>query len=270
MIADNMSTNQPAVQSNASGGILRQVAVILATVITIGVNILANALPINGQNTGDISDLFPVYFVPAGYVFSIWGVIYIGLIAYSVFQALPSQRSNRTLVAIAPWYLLSAAANTVWIFCWHYNQFSLSLVVMLVLLASLIMIYRRLSADAQPASRAEFWAVRVPFSIYLGWVCVATIANATDVLYLTGWNLLGISAPAWAAIMLIVATVLGLAFSIMRNDIGLVLVFVWAFIGIAVKHSATPVVAVTALAAALLLLVSLVVGAVRRRNAMAV
>lgn len=269
MIANNMSTNQPAAQPTASGGILRQVAVIFATVITIGVNILANALPINGQNTGDISDLFLVYFVPAGYVFSIWGVIYTGLIAYSIFQALPSQRSNRTLVAIAPWYLLSAAANSVWIFCWHYNLFPLSLVLMLVLLASLIMIYRRLSADAQPASRAELWAVRVPFSIYLGWVCVATIANATSVLYLTGWNLLGISEPMWAVIMLVVATVLGLAFSIVRNDVGFVLVFVWAFVGIAVKHSATPAVAVTASVAALLLLLSLVVGAVRRRSATA-
>jgi hypothetical protein len=270
MIADNINTNQPAAQSNARGGIVRQVAVILATVITICVNILANALPINGQNTGDISDSFPVYFVPAGYVFSIWGVIYIGLIAYSIFQALPSQRSNQTLVAIAPWYLLSAAANTAWIFCWHYNQFGLSLAVMLVLLASLIMIYRRLNSDVQPASRAELWAVRVPFSVYLGWICVATIANATNVIYLTGWNAMGISEPMWAAIMLVVATVLGLAFSIVRNDIGLVLVFVWAFIGIAVKHSATPVVAVTAWVGALLLVVSLVVGAVRRRNAKAV
>ena len=253
---------------SSTNGIIWQVGVVLATLATIVVNGLANALPLNGQETGEISDRFSVYFVPAGYVFSIWGLIYVGLIAYSVYQALPRRRDNALLRDIAPWYLLSAAANIGWLFAWHYNQFALSLAIMLVLLASLIMIYRRLAAQ-RPATRGEFWAVHVPFSIYLGWISVATIANATSLLDYVGWNGFGISEVMWGAIMLVVATVLGLYFSVRRADIAYVAVLVWAFIGIAVKHSDTPLVAVTAGVAAAVLVLSLFVTVPRRRKALA-
>lgn len=248
-----------------SNGLLWQAGVILATVATIVVNALANALPINGQGTGEISDRFSVYFVPAGYVFSIWGLIYLGLIAYSIYQALPAQRASTLLRDLAPWYLLTAAANIAWIFAWHYNQFVLSLGIMLVLLVALIMIYRRLDAQ-RPASRGEFWSVYVPFSVYLGWISVAAIANATSVLDYVGWNGFGISEPVWAVIMLVVATVLGLFFSVRRADIAYVAVLVWAFIGIAVKHSGTPLVAVTAGVAAAVLALSLFVTVPRQRR----
>src|SRR5512136_2150459 len=106
---------------------LRQVAVVVVLLATIVINILANALPINGLNTGQISDNFNVYFVPAGYVFSIWGLIYIGLIAYAIFQALPSQRNNPRLQATGWWVVLGGLANSIWIFLWHYLHFSWTL-----------------------------------------------------------------------------------------------------------------------------------------------
>ena len=121
--------------------IIRQIFVILALVAVIVVNGLANALPLNGLQTGEISDRFAVYFVPAGYVFSIWGLIYLALIGYAVFQALPSQRDNPRLQAIGYWFVLSCVANIVWLFLWHYEQFSWTLVAMLALLACLIVIY---------------------------------------------------------------------------------------------------------------------------------
>src|SRR5512147_1061969 len=102
---------------------LRQITVIVTIIGTLIVNGLANALPLNGQNTGQISDRFQVYFVPAGYVFSIWGLIYIGLIAYAVFQALPSQKTNPRLEATGWWVALGGLANMAWIFLWHYEQF---------------------------------------------------------------------------------------------------------------------------------------------------
>src|SRR5271157_3029988 len=98
--------------------ITRQISVVLSVVVTLVVNILADALPINGQNTGQISDRFKVYFVPAGYVFSIWGLIYIGLIVYDIYQALPSQRENPRLQATGWWIVLGGLANSAWIFLW--------------------------------------------------------------------------------------------------------------------------------------------------------
>src|SRR5512137_1705010 len=124
--------------------IIRQITVSVTILATIVVNALANILPINGQNTGQISDRFHVYFVPAGYVFSIWGLIYLGLIAFAIFQALPSQRENPRLRASGWWISLSGLANSAWIFLWHYLQFPLTLVAMLVLLATLIITYLRL------------------------------------------------------------------------------------------------------------------------------
>src|SRR5512137_3187399 len=123
---------------------LRQFSVLLTVLATLVINGLANALPLNGLNTGQISDRFHVYFVPAGYVFAIWGVIYLGLIAFAVFQALPSQRENPRLRATGWWIALGGLANSTWIFLWHYLQFPLTLVAMLVLLATLIITYLRL------------------------------------------------------------------------------------------------------------------------------
>src|SRR5512137_1573723 len=103
--------------------IFRQIAVVLTVLATIVVNALANILPINGQNTGEISDRFKVYFVPAGYVFSIWGLIYLGLIAMAIYQALPSQRANPRLRSTGWWISLGGLANIAWIFLWHYEKF---------------------------------------------------------------------------------------------------------------------------------------------------
>ena len=221
---------------------VNQILVILAAAATITINALADILPINGLGTGQISDAFSVYFVPAGYVFSIWGLIYLGLAAYVVFQALASQRENPRLQSITGWFILSSLANCAWIFLWHYQLFALTLAAMTVLLVSLIMIYLKLEIGRQKVSKAETWLVRVPFSIYLGWITVATIANVTDVLDYFKWNGWGIAPQSWAAIMLAVAVVVGGLMAFTRKDIAYLLVLVWAFVGIAVKFPAEPLV----------------------------
>ncbi len=158
----------------------RQILIVLAVVATIAVNGLANALPINGLQTGEISDSFPVYFTPAGYVFAIWGVIYLGLLAYAVYQALPAQRQSPRLRSIRTLFLVGSLANIAWIFLWHYQLFPLTLVAMLVLLGTLIGIYLRLRIGRTSPPLVERLAVDLPFSIYLGWITVATIANVTS------------------------------------------------------------------------------------------
>jgi benzodiazapine receptor len=246
--------------------IVRQAVNLLATAATIVVNGLANALPINGQTTGEISDRFRVYFVPAGYVFSIWGLIYLALIAFAVYQALPAQRENPHLRRIGYLFALSCVANSAWIFLWHYELFELTLVAMFGLLLSLIAVYLRLDIGRVRVSTAEKWLVHIPFSIYLGWITVATIANVTSVLYYLNWNGWGIRPEVWAVIMLVVGACIASAVSISRGDIAYVLVIVWAFAGIAVKHAATPIVAIPAWLMALIVVLTLLVGVPRNRQ----
>ena len=233
---------------------LRQTANILTVILALVVNILSNALPLNGQNTGEISDRFKVFFVPAGYVFAIWGVIYLGWIAFTVFQALPAQRENPRLRRLGYLFALSNLLNAAWLFCWHYNLFGLSVLVMLGLLGLLIASYRALGVQTAPASALEKWCVDYPFSTYLGWISVATIANITDYLYFIGWDGFGIPPQVWAVIMLAVATSLGLVMALRRRDACYLLVLVWSFAGIAVKQSGVPLVAYSAWLAALIAL----------------
>jgi hypothetical protein len=239
---------------------VRQVLVILALILTLVVNWLANALPINGYTTAQVSDMFAVYFVPAGYVFAIWGVIYLFLIGFAAYQALPSQRENPRLRSIGYVFILSCLANSAWIFFWQYLLFSWTLLLMLTLLVSLILIYLRLDIGRSRASTAETWLVRVPFSIYLGWVTVATIANVTDVLEYWSWNGWGIFPEHWAVIMLAIATLLAALVSFTRRDAAFLLVLIWAFAGIGVKQADTAVVANAAWTATGLVALILVVG----------
>jgi len=228
---------------------------------TIAMNILANALPLNGQNTGEISDRFKVLFVPAGYVFSIWGLIYIGILAYAVYQALPGQRENPRLARVDSLFIVASVANVAWLFFWHYNLFLLTLVAMLTLLASLIGIYLALGIGRGVVPAGERWAVRVPFSVYLGWISVATIANVTDVLDFVKWNGWGLEPAAWAAIMLGIGVVLAAAVVFTRYDAAYVLVFVWAYIGIALKQASTPLLPMIAWPAVVVLVILVVVAA---------
>lgn len=217
----------------------RQIITILVTLLTIVLNVLANALPFNGQGTGEISDRFSILFVPAGYVFSIWGLIYIGLIAFTVFQALNSQRENTLLDRIAPAYWIANMANNVWLFLWHWEYFPLTLVVMVTILTSLLALYNQFRKIASPLTKTEKWLVKVPFSIYLGWISVASIANISQVLFFLGWDGFGMSPVVWTVIMLAVAALLGILMLLREKNFAYAAVLIWAFIGIAVKQAAT-------------------------------
>ena len=230
-----------------------QIANILLTIAVITVNVLANTLPINGLNTGEISYRFSIFFVPAGYVFSIWGLIYLGLIAFSIYQALPGNRDADWLKKITPFYLLGSAANIVWIFLWHYEQFMMTWVAMLVILGSLLMITTTLFNSKETSDAGFRWFIKVPFSLYAGWISVATVANLSQVLYYINWGSWGIAPEFWAFIMLVVAAVIAILMLRLRRDNIYVLVFVWAYVGIAVKHSVTtPVMLPAALLAGVL------------------
>ncbi len=232
------------------GGVtLANLAVIVSYLGTVVVNALAVALPIGGLTTQEVSALYPALFVPAGYVFSIWSVIYLGLGVYAVAQAAPPLNADRRVRGVAWWFVLSGVLNSVWLVLWQTLHIYWTVPVMVALLVTLIVIYRRLRLGP-PASVRERWLVRLPFSIYLGWISVATIANISDALLHGGWGGWGLPAVAWAVIMLGVAACLGLAMLVRDRDVAFALVLVWAFFGIAVEQRHEPLVAVAALVAA--------------------
>ena len=245
---------------------LRQITVVVVLLATIMINILADALPINGLGTGAISDSFHIYFVPAGYVFAIWGIIYIGLIAYAVYQALPSQKDNPRLQATGWWVVLGGLANSAWIFLWHYLQFVATLGAMLFLLVTLIAVYVIMGINQFKVSPGETWAVRVPFSIYLGWITVATIANIADVLDYLKWNRFGISDATWMVTVLGAVVLISGLMNFLRKDIAYALVILWALAGIAVKFPAEGVVTVAVWVAFGLVAVTLAAAVLLKRG----
>jgi hypothetical protein len=190
-------------------------------------NYLANALPLNNKTTGELSDSFPNLFVPAGLTFSIWGVIYILLLLYVIFQFKDSNALTVSKISLA--FGITCLLNALWIVFWHYGKLPLSLLVMAGLLASLI--YINIAIRDLP-----FGIIKASFGIYLGWICIATIANVTAVLVTSGWNGFNISQEVWTIIMIAVGTLLvALAIYRLTNPF-LGLAVVWAFLGIAIKR----------------------------------
>ena len=238
---------------------MRQITVVITIIATLVVNALAVILPINGLSTAAISDRFHVYFVPAGYVFSIWGLIYIGLIVFAIYQALPAQRANPRLQATGWWISLGGLANIAWIFLWQYEHFALTLVAMLTLLGTLIVTYIRLGIGKSKVHASETWLVRVPFSLYLGWITVATVANITEVLDYAKWNGFGIAPEIWMGIVLLAVLAITVLMIINRRDLVFTLVILWALVGITVKQASVSAVVILTWITFGLVAVSLVV-----------
>jgi hypothetical protein len=225
---------------------------VAALAVMLTLNTLATTLPLGGRTTAEISDSFNLRFVPAGYVFAIWGLIYLALIGFTLYQALPAQQSNSAVRATGYWFALSSAANAAWIVAWHTGHFTLTVALMLTLLASLIVIYSRLAA-LPPGSAASRWLVRLPFSLYLGWITVATVANVSAWLVDLGWGGQPFNPVVWTVILVAVATGLGLALLMRHRDLVYAGVLVWALVGILLKQSdSMPIVTVSALAVAAL------------------
>ena len=235
---------------------------------TLVVNYLANALPLNGKNTGELSDAYPNYFVPAGLTFSIWGIIYLFLIAFVVYQFVKTDFNKITehhyLSRISFFFVFNCVANMTWIFLWHYEMVFLALLIMLCILISLIYIYTRLEIGLRTVPTAKKWFVHIPFSIYLGWITVATIANVTALLVDLNWGQFGLPEPIWAVIMIVIATLVGFMVHSDRKDNAYLLVLVWAFLGIFIKRSGidgnTDTVALAAVFAMVMLIGTIVIG----------
>ena len=214
---------------------------IVAFVSTVLVNGLAGSTTIiGGRNTAQISDNNPTLITPAGYVFSIWGVIYVLLGVFVVFQALPSEKGKDYQKRIGFFFILGSLCNIVWLFLWQYEFLGLSVVLMFLLLAALITIYIRLDIGKAPVSLHEKLAVHLPFSVYLGWITIASIANVTVTFVSANWSGFGIAPETWATMIIITALLITLIVIAERKDLAYGLVIIWALAGIAVKQSGNP------------------------------
>jgi hypothetical protein len=217
------------------------VAAMIATLI---INALSQIVPFNNQTSAQIANSFDNnYFLPANYVFSIWSVIYLGLIAFAFYQA---RNDNRIVRSFGVWFIVSCVANSVWLFMFHWNLFALSMIPMVLLLVSLVMMYRKAHAPGMTLTTGERWCIAAPISIYLGWITVATIANGTYVLLDMQWDGFGIAYETWGAIMIVVGGLVGGAFAFLNRDAIYAGVIVWAFAGILARHPDVAAVALSA------------------------
>lgn len=216
-----------------------QIGNIIFFIITLVINFLSQsafALDINlfAFTVRDLAESRAIFFLPAGYVFGIWGVIYTGLIAFIIYTSRPSQKDNPIHQKIGYWFIISCIANFTWLILFLNDLVVLSTVAMLVLFVALFIIYTRLEIGKSVVKPVVKWAVHVPFSIYIGWISVATVANITVSLYVEGQVLsfLGINADIWAVVMMAIAGVLAFGMLYFRKDVAYACVVVWAVVGI--------------------------------------
>jgi hypothetical protein len=220
--------------------LILQVLNLTTLILTVIINYVAASVPLGLGNTGYISDLYPNLFVPAGITFSIWGVIYAFLGIFVVYQIRDVVKDEKVempfLEKISYFFILSNIANTFWIFFWHYGLIYLSIIAMIVILFSLLMIYLRLDVGKIEVTRKEKWFVYTPFSIYLGWITVATIANVTAVLVNAGVESFGLLAEILTILVISVAVLITIVMLFLRKDYAYSLVVLWATFGIFLKQ----------------------------------
>lgn len=261
--------------TNQTAGPPVKVVVVVTYLVMITVNALANIIPINGRNTGEVSDSYENLFAPAGLTFSIWGVIYLLLGAHVLYQlglfhgpeldagarlagdagrGVGTASSRAALLTrVGVLFSLSSVANTAWILTWHYDFILVSTILLATMLVLLILITRVILRTE--LSTRDRLLVRLPFSVYFGWITVATIANITVWLVSIGWDGFGISETLWAVFIIAVGAAIGTTVILRDRDVAYGLVLIWAYLGIWIKHTsdsgfdgAYPAVIVTALA----------------------
>lgn len=240
---------------------VRQVANVVAVTGALVFNGIAEALPIGGRTTEQVSNQFPTLVTPAPYTFAIWGLIYLGLLAFVAYQAAPEQAANPFARRIGWLFALHCVANAAWLVVWHQLALGWSLVAIVAMLLTLLGIWVRLHGTRAPRTAADTWLIFVPFSVYFAWITVATIVNAAVLLSAWGWDGGGIAPTTWATGLLAVAVGIAGVLSSVRRDWAYGLVFVWASLGIA---AAQPSVAGAARLAAAAVALILVVGLLRQ------
>ena len=246
---------------------IRSLINIACFVAVLAVNYLANALPINGVTQKELSAEYSIHITPAGYVFAIWGLIYVGLLTYIVLQALPRWVSKKELRVLDLPFALSCGCNALWLVVWHHRYLSLSVVLMLGMLISLIIAHMRIQQSIRTTEGRLPWVVQKTFGIYLGWVGLATILNVSIWLSSLGWNGDPLSGSTWGALMLGIATAIYGYVGFSKRDLAPLGVLAWASLGIAIKNQTDTVIWNIGLVVSAFCVLFLLFTILRRKNA---
>lgn len=236
---------------------------LLSFVNMILVNALANILPINNQTTGQVSDHYANLFAPAGITFAIWGLIYLLLAGYTGYQLVAHANHKKAVLLnkIGVYFSISSITNALWIFSWHYEMIPISMLLMIIILITLIGILRLITKDDLTLIEKAF--IKLPFSVYFGWITIATIANATVLLVSLGWNMFGLSESTWAVLIIGAGSIIGILTMLKYKSLAYGLVLIWAYMGIFIKHNSQsgfngqyPVIMITVVGCLILFLLS--------------
>jgi hypothetical protein len=243
MSSDNRpltATNQAAERDRP-----RQIITLAAILGSIAVNTFSNRFPPNGVNVGTLSNtLFSaVQILPANYAFAIWGLIYVGLIGFGIYQLQPAQRHSPRLRRGGYWLVFACVAQCAWIYLFLARLFPLSTIAMLGILVPLIVLYQRLGIGQRHVSRQMLWLVDIPISVYLGWISVATIVNVATALYSLNWNGWGLTSPVWTVMLMGASALIAVLMLIQRRDRAYALVIVWALVAITIRQANEPLIA---------------------------
>ncbi len=223
-----------------------QVGNVIAFVLTLVVNGLAGTTLLGGRTTAEVSNTYSTLVTPAGYVFAIWGIIYTLLFLFVAYQAFPSQRSSRIQQKISFLFILSCVFNVAWLFLWQYDYITWSVILMLALLTTLGAIYLRIGSGSAKVTLKEKAFANLPFSVYLGWITIATFANVAAAMSQAGWIMWTAADATLGIALLAILLVIVLGVVTVKKDIAYGLVAVWALVGVAVNQSAVPDIVYTA------------------------
>lgn len=241
---------------------------LLVLIVVIWWNYYSNTGNIGGKTVGELSSELENYFTPAGYAFSIWGIIYLALISQAIYilrAAFSPKLDSEFISQMGPYLIIANIFNAGWLWFWLTESTGLSVVVMLGILLCLIILILSLGMNTRSTSPSIKWLVRVPISIYAGWITVATVANVSAYLAKSGWSGGPIDAITWTIIMMAVATLVNISIIFLRNLYAFPLVGVWALIAISVRHAdSVPSLQGAALICASLIFIAIAIQLIRR------
>lgn len=236
---------------------------LLSVILVIGVNYISQALRLNDTTIGEISREYENLFTPASYAFAIWGLIFLSLFGYAIFQvkrAFFSDKASEFIEQTGYWFLIANILNSLWVIAFVYDYTGLSVLIMLGILGSLIKIILNTRMELKPTSISEKVFVFWPISLYCGWIAVATIANISAYLSKLNWNGAFLSPQQWTITIIVIAFLLNVVVLWKRKMPVFALVGVWSLFAIYSRHqNSEAMIAMTALVCTILLAVMVVV-----------
>ncbi len=247
-----------------------QILNIIVLLATIGINYLSNTGLLNNETMASISAKYQNLFTPAGYAFSIWGLIYLGLLGFVIYYgpfAKNTEAKEKTILNTGWWFVISCITNSLWIFTWLYEYTLLTIPIMMLLFVSLLKIIRNNRGLIESRDFKTTVFLRLPFYIYSGWISVALIADVAAYLKKIQWSGFGIPETGWTVLMFIIAAVIHLYMVWKQNMSTFALVAVWALIAIAVANQySNQAVYISAIMTALFVFVNIVFKLSRKKG----